>query len=96
MSANSPMRARLDIGRRIFRGFRGIVRIVTLRDENSRQLRSPYSFHRRQDADLVVHHDVMPGWIALLHIVEHLFLVYVMRTRPSMASQMPARSTLRG
>ena len=37
----------------------------------------PDRFHRREDAQLVVDHDVAPGGIEPLYLIEHLFLVDV-------------------
>ena len=69
---------------------------MSLPHENRREPRSHYGLHRSQQTGLVVDHDIVCGRIALLHAVEHKFLVQVHQTRPSTASQIPERSILRG
>jgi len=37
----------------------------------------PDLFHRRQNAQFVVRHDIMPRWVVPLDIIQHLFFVDV-------------------
>ena len=50
---------------------------MSLARENRRQLIAPDFLHRCQNAQLVVTHNVMPGGIALLDIIQHLLLMDV-------------------
>ncbi len=51
--------------------------VVPLAHEHRRQLILQYCFHGRQQVRLVVDHDIVFGWIALLHMVEYALLVQV-------------------
>src|SRR5512140_783157 len=66
-----------QVGRRIGREDAGIERVMPLAREDGREPLPQDLLHRRQDAELVVDHDVMAGRVALLDVVEHLLLVDV-------------------
>ena len=55
----------------------GIVRVMSLSNEHGRQPVAPDRLHRREDVDLVVHHDVSPRRVVFFDLVEHAFLVDV-------------------
>src|SRR5881628_1056323 len=54
-----------------------IQRVMSLARKNSSQSFPPCFFHRSQNVQLVIDHDVVTCRIALLHIIEHLLLVDV-------------------
>jgi hypothetical protein len=72
-----------------------IERIVALPDEDGGDAPSR-SLHGRQDAQLVVHHHVVPRRIPALDVVEHQFLVDVDQNVPVNGLRMPERSILFG
>ena len=71
------MRSTRHVSGGIRRDERGVVRVMSLADEDRRQPFAPDRLHRREDVDLVVHHDVSPRRVVPLDIVEHAFLVDV-------------------
>ena len=54
-----------------------VVGVMPLARENGRQARSPDLLHRGQDAQLVVHQDVVSGRVTLLDVVQLLLLMDV-------------------
>lgn len=66
-----------EVRRRIVGNGFGIQRVMALAREDGGKPVAPDVLHRRQEAQLVVHHHVVFRRITLLHVVEFLFLVNV-------------------
>lgn len=66
-----------EVRRRIIGNGFGIQRVMALAREDGGHAVAPDVFHRRQEAQFVVHHHVVFRRITLLHVVEFLFLVDV-------------------
>lgn len=66
-----------DVGRRTSRDDVRVVRVLPLPHEHGRHPLAPERFHRRQDAQLVIHHYVVARRVALLDVVQHLLLVNI-------------------
>ena len=50
---------------------------MALARKHCRQLIAKEVFHRSQNMKLVIDHDIVPGGVALLHIIQHLLFVDV-------------------
>ena len=57
--------------------FCGFKCVVSLAWENCCKSASPNIFHRSQDAQLVIDHDIVPGRVALFHVIEHPLLMNI-------------------
>ena len=66
-----------NVGLRVSVHFSGVERVMPLARKDSRQPVPPDLFHRSEDAQFVVHHDVMVGRVASFDISQHLLFVDV-------------------